>query len=76
VSGATPVLHNDRVNQVTTGHAAPGANVIEFPTLEDIERIERIDRVHKTMAAPTDHAIHVATFGRIVRLGDEGSIGR
>jgi hypothetical protein len=65
-------LHNHRVDQLATRHAAPGANVIEFPTLDDIERI---DRVHKTMAAPTDHAIHVATFVRIVRLGDEGSIG-
>lgn len=49
VSGATPVLHNHRVDQLPTGHAASGANVIGFPALYEIHRIEWIDRVHETM---------------------------
>lgn len=55
----TPVLHNHRVDQLTTGHATPGTNVIEGCTLDEIQRIEWIDWMHETMAAVTDHAIHV-----------------
>jgi hypothetical protein len=60
VPRAVPVLQDHRIDQFTTGYAAPGANVMEICTLDKIQWIERINRVHQTLATPTDHAIHVA----------------
>lgn len=54
------ILHDDRVDEIATGKAAPRANGVELAALDDIQWIERVDGMHETTATMTGYPIHVA----------------